>query len=436
MSTADRPDASASVASDAAAACRDAGLVRLVGAADGDGLAAVGVLARALSAARIPFQASVARFPDPATGTDADVTVTVGAAGGDVALDSTPASVPAFATARELAPDAAAPVLALAGAVAAGAVPGEDDVGLLEAAREAGVERRPGLAVPVADVADGLAHSTLVHLPLSGDVDATSAALADVTGEESTPEARKRAASMVALRAVSGAPTRAAYAVERALRPYSGGAFETVGGYADVLDAVARERPGTGVALALGHDAETAALSAWREHARAAHRAVREADTGRYDGALVVRTDGPVGTVARLVRDYRSPEPVVLVLGRSERGYDRAAAAGDREVVPALRRAVADAGTVGGRGTSARARLTDPIDEGTFVSAFRGALGARSRTATRTPSRTPAPGRTPRRPTAAGRPSGRPTRTRRRSRRRSRRTTPTRCAPEPRTDGS
>ena len=373
MSAADRTDASASVAS-VAAACRDAGLVRLVGTADGDGLAAVGVLARALSAVGTPFQASVTRFPDPATGTDADVTVTVGAPGGDVAVDATPASVPAFAAARELDAGAADAVLALAGAFGAGAVPGDDGVGLFEAAREAGLERRPGLSVPVEDAADGLAHSTLVHLPCSGDVDAARTALADVAAEGSTPEARRRAASMVALRAVAGAPTRAASAVERALRPYAGGPLETVGGYADVLDAVARERPGTGVALALGHDARTAALSAWRDHAAAAHRAVREADTGRYDGAFVVRTDGPVGTVSRLVRDYRSPEPVVLALGRSERGYDRAAAAGDRGVVSALRAAVAGAGTVGGRGRTARARLTDPIDEGAFVDAFRGAL--------------------------------------------------------------
>jgi hypothetical protein len=374
VSTADRPDASASVASDVAAACRDAGLVRLVGTADGDGLAAVGVLARALSATGTPFQASVARFPDPATGTDADVTVTAGAGGGDVAIDSIPASVPAFAAARELAPDDADPVLALAGVVSAGAVPGDDDVGLLDAAREAGTERRAGLAVPVEDVADGLAHSTLVHLPPSGDVDAAREALLDVGGDGSSPEARKRAASMVALAAVTDAPTRAAHAVERVLRPYSSEAFETVGGYADVLDAVARERPGSGVALALGHDARSAALSAWRDHAYAAHRAIREADTGRYDGAFVVRTDGPVGTIARLVRDYRSPEPVVLVLGRAERGYDRAAAAGDREVAPALRTAVGEAGTVGGRGPTARARLDEPIDEGTFVGAFRGAL--------------------------------------------------------------
>jgi hypothetical protein len=374
VSAADRPDANAPVASDVAAACRGAGLVRLVGTADGDGLAAVGVLARALSASEVPFQASVTRFPDPATGTDADVTVTVGAAGGDVALEGTPASVPAFAAARELDPGAADPVLALAGAVAAGATPGDDSAGLLEAAEETGLERRPGLAVPVADAADGLAHSTLVHLPVSGDLDAARAELAAVAGGESTPESRKRAASMVALRAVADAPTRAARAVERVLRPHSGGPFETVGGYADVLDAVARERPGTGVALALGHDADAAALSAWRDHAGAAHRAVREADTGRYDGAFVVRTDGPVGTVARLVRDYRSPEPVVLVLGRSERGYDRAAAAGDREVAAALDEAVAGAGTVGGRGPTARATLHDPIDEGTFVSAFRGAL--------------------------------------------------------------
>jgi DNA-binding NarL/FixJ family response regulator len=85
-----------------------------------------------------------------------------------------------------------------------------------------------------------------------------------------------------------------------------------------VLDTLARSQPGRAVAFALG--ADLAVLSAWREHADCAHTAVREARTGRYDGLFVVRCDSntPVGTVARLTRDYRSPEPVVLVVDGDE----------------------------------------------------------------------------------------------------------------------
>jgi hypothetical protein len=387
-----------------AAACRDAGLVRLVATSDGDALAATGVLARAFSAAGIPFQASVRPFPGDAleSGTDADATVTVGAAGGDVALDGHPASPAAYAAAREIAADAADPTLALAGVLAAelrcgsvlaaGAAPGDDPTTLVEDARAAGCERRPGVGVPTADLADGLAHTTFVHTPDSGDTAAYREALAehDLPGErtpETSDDAGRRLASLLAFDAVrSGeAPPRAADAVERALRPHTGGPFATVEGYADVLEATARRAPGTGVALALGHDARDAALDAWRDHASAAHRAVRAADTSRYDGcvAVVTRT-GPVETVARLVRDFRSPEPAVLVVGDGE-----AAAAGDGVDVGGALRATAaaaggepagrassdgsDGGTSHARGEGAYARL-DTSDPAGLIDAFREGL--------------------------------------------------------------
>jgi hypothetical protein len=129
----------------------------------------------------------------------------------------------------------------------------------------------------------------------------------------------------------------------------------TLGGLADVLNAVAVERPGVGVALALGHGGRSAALDAWRDHAAAVHRAVDTAHTGRYDGVYVVRADvradarsedieddngggegatlGRLRTVARLVRDFRSPEPLVAALddglaalSAPESGADDAAA--------------------------------------------------------------------------------------------------------------
>jgi hypothetical protein len=371
MSAADRP-ASAPAASDVAAACREAGLVRLVGTADGDALAAVGVLARALRAADVPFQASVAPVPDPGE-TDADLTVTVGTDGGDLSFTERTTSAPAYEAARELADEAADPVLALAGVVASGAVPGETGAGLLDAAA---LDQRPGIGVPVTDLADGLAHSTLVHVPTSGDVDASKRALTDAVGDLSDPDERthRRVASFLALTAVQGTPARAAEAVERALRPYLGGPFETLAGFADVLDAVARDRPGTGVALALGHDAREVALSAWRDHGVGTHETLRTADSGRYDGLFVLRApeDAPLGTVARLARDYRSPEPTVLALD----GDSRAAAAGEPGVADALERALTalggDATVVGRHGTAiARFAGVEPTD---LVTAFREAL--------------------------------------------------------------
>jgi hypothetical protein len=127
-------------------------------------------------------------------------------------------------------------------------------------------------------------------------------------------------ASLVALAAVEDAVPRAAESVQRALRPHECDRFETLGGYADVLAAVARDRPGVGIALALGRDVEPTALETWREHGRRAHAALRAADTGRYDGLFVARVGGkaPLGTVARLCSQYRSPEPVALAVTDGE----------------------------------------------------------------------------------------------------------------------
>jgi hypothetical protein len=421
MAAADPSDGLAPGAS-VAATCRDAGFVRLVATSDGDALAATGVLARALAAVGVPFQASIRQFPAdaPGDGTDADVTVTVGAPGGDAAIADLPASTAAYDAARELAPEAADPTLALAGTLAAGAASGDDSTALAEDAttadadredattadadredatatdtdredattadtiREdacaAGCERRPGVGVPTVDFADGLAHTTLAHTPDSDDAAAYREALAERDlPSERTPDTDadtgRRLASLLAFDAVRGgeAPPRAADAVGRALRPHAGAScpFATVEGYADVLDAVARRAPGTGVALALGHDAREAALDAWREHASAAHRAVHAADTSRYDGAVAVVTrSGPVATVARLIRDFRSPEPAVLVIGDGA-----AAAAGDGVDVGAALRATAAAagGESLARADTAYARL-DTSDPAGLVDTFREGL--------------------------------------------------------------
>ncbi|MFB6191956.1 MAG: hypothetical protein ABEI11_01400, partial [Haloarculaceae archaeon] len=264
MSAADRqasPDRAASLA----AVCRDAGFVRVVASPDGDALAALGLLAGALRDTGTPFQAAVSAFPGEA-GTEADATVALGTAAGDASIADGPLAPVAYAAARELGGDPD-PALALAGAIAAGERADGDEVDLGGAAD--GFDRAPGVAIPTVEpdtdgdgatagdgeaLADGLAHATLVHAPaLSGDPSAARESLATLSDE-----AGRTVASLLACAAVDGAPPRAAVAVERAVRPHVGGPFGTLGGYADVLDAVARERPGTAVALALG-SAEPAA---------------------------------------------------------------------------------------------------------------------------------------------------------------------------------
>jgi hypothetical protein len=370
-----------------AAALREATFVRVAASADGDALAASGLLARALRDCGVPFQVRVRETPELPR-TDDDQLVTVGAAGGDVALpgDARPASVDAYRIATELDADAD-PVLALAGVVAAGEVPGGGDTAtVLETADERGlVDRRPGLATPTDDVVEGIAHSTLVHAPVSGDVDAARAALDAL--DLPTPldaDARRRVASWLAVDAVDAeaATPRAAESVERFLHPYATPEhrFATVGGYADVLDAVARERPGTGVALAL-RDATALradALDAWRTHGRTVHTELAGATTGRYDGLFVARVDsgtaGQLATAARLLRDFRSPEPVALVVTE---GAAAVASTEDGDVGAAMSEAataVDDDGTGHGDTRRGQARFDDELEVSGFITAFREAL--------------------------------------------------------------
>ena len=370
MSTTGRPDANAPDASDIAARLGDADFVRLVAAADGDAVAATGLFARTLDGRDTPYQATVAPLPERADrDTDADLTVAIGrdAATADITLGrSGPASPTAFDAAADLgSPD---PVLALAGTVAAGEIPGGR---ALDAAEAAGIDRRPGIAAPTTDPVDGLAHSTLVTGPFSGTVEAAGDLLADVDTEDADSETRRTIASLVAL-AVAGdgaATERGSHAVERFLRPYVGGPFETVGGYADVLDAVARQRPGLAVALAVGSLDTERALELWRAHGASAHAALADAKTGRYDGLFVVRCDGdaPVGTVARLARDFRSPEPVVLVVANGEAAT---VGPGEANVGEAVETAAASVGGEGA-GTPTRGRARFDADTTEFVLAFR-----------------------------------------------------------------
>jgi len=326
MSTTGRPEESAPAASDIASRLREADFVRLVAAATGDGVAATALLTTALEACGVAHQSSVVPLPEPADrATDADLTVALGrpAADAEVVLgaDRQPASATALSVATELG--TAEYELALAGIVADGTTPASD---VLAAAADRGIERRPGVAAPTPDLGDALAHSSLVHAPFSADVETAEEALAAIGTDKRAEDAetRRAVASLVAFDvcADEASTLRAADAVERFLRPLAapGGRFETVEGYADVLDATAREQPGLAVALALGGIDPTDGLDVWREHTQQAHEAVRSASTGRYDGLYVVQCDGdqPLGTVARIVADYRSPEPLVLAVDDSE----------------------------------------------------------------------------------------------------------------------
>ncbi|PSP39787.1 hypothetical protein BRC66_04555 [Halobacteriales archaeon QH_2_66_30] len=383
MSTTGRSEADAPAASDVASRLESAAFVRLLAARTAGGVAAVGLLAGALDDCGVPYQTSVVGFPAAAAnGTDADVTLALGrpAETGQTAIGAggDPAATAAYDVAAELgSPD---PVLALAGTIGSGRQPGSD---LLGDVTERGVERRPGIAAPAVDPADALAYSTLVHAPFSGNREAAAETLGGLeVPEPLDADARKQVASAVAL-AVAGdrsATERGTHAVERFLHPLAGGPFGTVGGFGDVLAATARERPGLATMLALGGGDTETALSVWRDHGTRAHEAVREAATGRYDGLSVARataTDGavPVCTVARLLRAYRSPEPVVLVVAD---GVAEARAASVGSTLPddaaGIGRAMATAAAqVGGNGagTATRGRATYDCSPTEFVAAFR-----------------------------------------------------------------
>lgn len=357
-----------STPSDLQAAVGEANFVRLVAAADADSVAAAALLADALGHREIPYQTSVTPLAQPAErATDADLLVGIGRSvtGCDLTIGfDDPAARTAHAVARELG--AGDLPLALAGTVAAKGHPGED---LATVARQHGIERRPGVAVPTADLVEGLADSTLVHAPFSGgDVEQT---LGIEIPAEPTEEDRRRLASAVAL-SVAGDPdgtVRGSEAVEVLLRPLAGGPFGTIEGYADLLDAVAREQPGLAVALALGKLDDERALDCWRTHGARAHESIRAATTSRYDGLFVVQCDGdaPVGTVAELVADYRSPESVVLAVDPERAAvYTTDATTDLSDALDAATTAVG--GTSATAGRRGRAEFTGDSTE--FVAAF------------------------------------------------------------------
>ncbi|WP_253738423.1 exonuclease RecJ [Halohasta salina] len=397
------PEAAATLAT----ALASAPFVRVYGHADGDSLAAAGLLAVALRARSVPFQIHVSDDPTgdlsaPETEpVDDSRTVLVTQGRRDAADhavppadDSRPASVVAAAVSHELGVDPD-PLLALAGTIAAGSLPGTDGSGgLLETAEQSGlVERRPGLAVPTAELAEGLAHSTLFSAPFSGDVDAAEGLLTDLDcpadAADADEDARMRLASAVAVETSTAEPSTpaAAEAVETALRPYAtpNGPFATLGGYADVLGALAAETPGLAISLALGTPGITdEALETWRDHASGAHAALDEPTAGRYEGVFVLRVDADrpavLPTVARLAAQFRSPEPVALaVTAEPVDGQRHAAAAAAADDPQGLADAFASVatefgGTAGGTPTQATLSVDGDVSDGDLIAAIREAL--------------------------------------------------------------
>jgi hypothetical protein len=366
-------DAGDAPAESAAAALRSASFVHVVAHADGASVAAAGLLAGAADALGVPFQVSVARTAAGLSRRVAaveDATAVVAGArepGADASLSGPEAPLTAARAVRAVGADPDSTLALAGGSVAGVEADGTDGV------EHVPVERRPGVGLPTTDIADGLAHTTLVHADVSGDPEAAAALLADLdVGTEPTEAARRRLASALALDAsVAAAEERGVAALGRALHPLGpAGQFETVAGYGDVLDAVAREAPGTAVALTLGYDARGAALDAWRAHARRAHAAVRAADPARHAGLTVARDAAPVWTVARLLRDFRSPEPAALAVGADEAALAGTPGTGAAE---ALSTAAAEcSGSAGGGDARAYATFEAPVEE--FVSVVRGVL--------------------------------------------------------------
>ncbi|WP_353633504.1 hypothetical protein ABSL23_09195 [Halobacterium sp. NMX12-1] len=296
---------------DAESVLADAEFVRVAAAPTGGSIAAAAMLAGACGEHDVPYQVRVTRTapsaPDAAETSLVAVGVESPAADASFVEDAPNA---AFDAARAVGADPD-PVVAFAGALADGVEPSSD---VREAA---GLTRRPGVGIPTADLAAGLAHSTRVHASFSGDEQAAGATLAELgLPPELDEAAQRRLASAVALDA-TGETARAADRVADVLRPHEtpAGPFETVEGFADVLGALAWDAPGLGVALAQGAVDEPTALDAWRDHATDAHAAVRRADPSRYSAVEVVEADAAQPTVARLVRDYRARERAVLVVG-------------------------------------------------------------------------------------------------------------------------
>ncbi len=295
---------------------REAAFVHLVGCPEGSALAAIGLLADALDDAGIPHQASLAKSPRAATArfVDEGITLGLGFDVGDlsVPIDSLARSAFEVAGALDTDPD---PILAIAGTVAESDVPRG---AAFEAAEEMGVERRPGLAIPVADLAVGLAYSGRVHGSFSGDEQAAGAFLAELDlSVELDASDRTALAGAVALEVTEKGSVAARQAISDFLAPYDApSGFKTVEGYADVLEALAMSDPGAGLAFVLGYEDREVALERWQDFGRRLHRTLDRLSHTESGPAAVAGVESvDPRPVARLLRDFELALPLVIVGG-------------------------------------------------------------------------------------------------------------------------
>ncbi|MFW5965305.1 MAG: hypothetical protein ACOCY6_03870 [Halodesulfurarchaeum sp.] len=288
---------------------RGADRARLVGPKSGDGLAALAIAGAALGSIDVPRHLSLAsRFDDGASeSAGPDPTIRFDAAEGSAALRAYE-----IAAALDADPD---PALALAGAVAGGVAPHGP---AFEAAREEGLEERPGVAVPTSDPATGIAYSGLFHADFSGN-ESDAAAFLETIEYPTAPAERDetRLASALALSVSEGpAPERAVDAIEASLAPWtSPTAFETIGGYGDVLEAAAAIDPGGGLASLLGTPDYEALLDLWAERGNLLHAAVDAVQSDNSTVATGTVEAIPPGSVARLARDFQVDAERVLIAG-------------------------------------------------------------------------------------------------------------------------
>lgn len=289
--------------------------VRVVSRADGDGLAAAAIYGRALASRNVPRHLSLSpRREGAAPHLEAPgVTVAPGFDAHGTPEES--AALTAYETALEFGADPD-PLLAIAGAVAADVRPHGP---ALEAARERGAEPRPGLGVPTAELPTGLAYSTRIHAPFSGDPAAAAAFLEDLTVSElGDDEAHRELAAAVALEATDGAPgERAVPALERFLAPTRApGEFETIEGYADVLDAAARFDPGAGLAALLGTVDRDRLLEVWEAYGAKLHEAIGALPESAESTVTATVEAIPPVEVARLGHAFRVPADHLAVAGQ------------------------------------------------------------------------------------------------------------------------
>lgn len=299
---------------DLAESLHGADRVRVVGRADGDGLAAAALYGRALGSLAVPRHISLSPNREAAAPTleANDVTVAPGLDEHEPGEQS--AALAAYETALELGTDPD-PGLAVAGAVAANVEPHGP---ALDAAREAGMDTRPGLGIPTAELRTGLAYSTRFHAPFSGDPDSVASFLDEWDrSEPADPDDRREVAAAVALDATAQAPgERAVSALEGVLAPrVAPGPFETIEGFADVLNAAARFDPGAGLAALLGSVDRERLLAAWKQYGTQVHEAV--AALPKTDESTVTATVEDVSPidVARLGHAFRVPADRLAVAG-------------------------------------------------------------------------------------------------------------------------